>query len=188
LTLTNSSATVLQSVWFAFADRLTSSNTTQSALWSRAGGAKVADLFGDGSRYVDLTAAVQAALLAAGGDAAWDPGEVVRIGVSAATWAGGGTVVPQAERILEMYDRNRQNPALFVNLEQALGSRSGTFHHDSGIDVDGNFRVSEVELAAARTAWMGGRLSDEEYLFLSAANRAQGYKWDMDRQQWVVIK
>ncbi len=198
LSLTNSSSEDIESVWFAFKDQGERESGDFAGLWKYFDGSTqnvnnepVDTDFADGTRYVDLTAAFKAALLAQGGDDVWNPGEAVVLGVSDETLqaAGGGPVAVEnpEEWLLEMFTEGRGNPQQFIELDDCLGSRAGSLHHDSDIDADGDFKINETEYLEARSKWMTGALSTEEYLFISAVYRAQGYRWDMDKRQWIVL-
>jgi hypothetical protein len=204
LVLTNVSAQAIETLWFAMPDRMTTTNATviQAALWKTVvnpwSSSTNGPCFPDGVRYVDLTAAMSNMLQNVGNnDGVWDPNEVVVLGVSAATKAKyaergvlGWSVNTPAERLIEIFDRTwwLSSPADYIQLRDAIGTKAGSLTHESGIDGNRDFIVTPEELNQARAQWLTGSISDEVYLFLSAARYVKGYKWDTDQQKWVIVE
>ena len=204
LVLTNASSDKIDSVWFSFNDRFVpnTNQIIQSALWcSRRvedplANHIVTNLMANGARYVDLTVAVSNALMATRGRGYWNPGEVVSIGVSTNTLAeyariGEWSVTNKSERLLEMYDRSGENPGNYVDLTTSLGWKSGSIiltpAPGIGDTLPPDFKISPIELAAARVAWLGGIITSADYQFLVAASYGGGYMWDTDKKRWVVL-
>ena len=208
LVLTNVSDHAIDSLWFTLPDRMTATNNTilQAALWKTSisgervqmPGTVITNQFADGVRYVDLTAAMTNKL---GG--AWMPGTELILGVSETTkarfrllnsfgvYVGSSVNVPE-ERLIEVYERNSAQfisiPAQYVDPLEAIGTKSGTFTHESGLDMNGDFIIQEEELRFARRRWMDGTMADEDYLFLSAVKTARGYRWNTALQAWLIVE